>query len=96
MSRRLGENSEHEITYGLSLLEYMAETAVGFFDNTISLVKGSTNSTAVLFVEFWWWLHRKADYLIRGHLEAKSWCKELSQGSWSCKLSQDDKCRLLK
>ena len=33
-----------------------------FTNNTISL-EGRTNKTAILLVEFWWWLHRKADYM---------------------------------
>jgi hypothetical protein len=45
----------------------MLEVARGFYNNTISL-EGKTNKTAILFVEFWWWLHRKADYLLRTDL----------------------------
>jgi hypothetical protein len=31
-------------------------------------LEGKTNKTTILFVEFWWWLHRKADYLLRTDL----------------------------
>jgi hypothetical protein len=51
----------------LALIEYMLEVARGFYNNTISL-EGKTNKTAILFVEFWWWLRRKADYLLRTDL----------------------------
>jgi hypothetical protein len=45
----------------------MLEVARGFYKNTISL-EGKTSKTAILFVEFWWWLHRKADYLLQTDL----------------------------
>lgn len=60
----LGEATRLEVEYGLALIEYMLEVARGFYNNTISL-EGKTNKTAIMFVEFWWWLHRKADYLLR-------------------------------
>jgi hypothetical protein len=34
------------------------------YNNKISL-EGRTNKAATLLVEFWWWLHRKADYMER-------------------------------
>jgi hypothetical protein len=37
---------------------------VDFYDNTVSL-EGRTNKTATMLVEFWWWLHRKEDYVMR-------------------------------
>ena len=85
---RLGENSEFEIKYGLAMIRYLTEVALGFYNNTLGL-EGSTNPNAVLLVEFWWWLHRKADYLVRGHLEARSWCKELSQDLGLVSFAQD-------
>ena len=63
----LGEATRLEVEYGLALIEYMLEVARGFYNNTISL-EGKTNKTAILLVEFWWWLHRKADYLLRTDL----------------------------
>jgi hypothetical protein len=64
----LGEATRLEVENGLALIEYMLEVACGkFYNNTISL-EGKTNKTAILFVEFWWWLHRKADYLLRTDL----------------------------
>jgi hypothetical protein len=63
----LGEATRLEVEYGLALIGYMLEVACGFYNNTISL-EGKTNKTAILFVEFWWWLHRKADYLLRTDL----------------------------
>jgi hypothetical protein len=63
----LGEATRLEVEYGLALIEYMLEVARGFYNNTISL-EGKTNKTAIVFVEFWWWLHRKADYLLRTDL----------------------------
>jgi hypothetical protein len=59
-----GEATRLEFEYGLALIEYMLEVALGFSNNTISL-EGKTNKTTILFVEFWWWLHRKAGYLLR-------------------------------
>jgi hypothetical protein len=63
----LGEAARLEVEYGLALIEYMLEVACGFYNNTISL-KNKTNKTAILLVEFWWWLHRKADYILRTDL----------------------------
>jgi hypothetical protein len=60
----LGEATRLEVEYGLALIEYMLEVARGFYSNTKSL-EGKTNKTSILFVECWWWLHRKADYLCR-------------------------------
>jgi hypothetical protein len=56
-----------EVEYGLALIEYMLEVARGFYNNTISL-EVKTNKKAILFIEFWWWLHIKADYLLRTDL----------------------------
>jgi hypothetical protein len=53
----LGEATRLKVEYGLALIEYMLEVACGFYNNTISL-EGRTNKTAILLVEFWWWLHR--------------------------------------
>jgi hypothetical protein len=53
-----------EVEYGMALIQYMLEVARGFYNNTISL-EGRTNKTAILLVEFWWWLHRKADYIMK-------------------------------
>jgi hypothetical protein len=63
----LGEATRLEVEYGLALIEYMLEVACGFYNNMISL-EGRTNKTAILLVEFWWWLHRKADYILRTDL----------------------------
>jgi hypothetical protein len=63
----LGEATRLEVEYGLALIEDMLEVARGFYNNAISL-EGKTNETAILFVEFCWWLHRKADYLLRTDL----------------------------
>jgi hypothetical protein len=63
----LGEATRLEVEYGLALIEYMLEVVRGFYNNTVFL-EGKTNKTAILFVEFWWWLHRKADYLLRTDL----------------------------
>jgi hypothetical protein len=63
----LGEAKRLEVEYGLALIEYMVEVARGFYNNTISL-KRKINKTAILFVEFWWWLHMKAYYLLRTDL----------------------------
>jgi hypothetical protein len=60
----LCETTRLELEYGIALFGYMLEVARGFHDNTISL-EGRTNKTAILLVEFWWWLHRKADYVVR-------------------------------
>jgi hypothetical protein len=60
----LCETTRLELEYGIALFGYMLEVARGFYDNTISL-EGRTNKTAILLVEFWWWLHRKADYVMR-------------------------------
>jgi hypothetical protein len=66
----LGEATRLEVEYGLALIEYMLEVACGFYNNTVSL-EGRTNKTAILLVEFWWWLHRKADYILRTDLGKK-------------------------
>jgi hypothetical protein len=63
----LGETTRLEVEYGLALIEYMLEVARGFYNNTISL-EGKIVKTAILFVQFWWWLHRKADCLLRTDL----------------------------
>jgi hypothetical protein len=63
----LGEATRLEVEYGLASIEYMLEAACGFYNNTISS-EGRTNKTAILLVEFWWWLHRKADYILRTDL----------------------------
>jgi hypothetical protein len=66
----LGEATRLEVEYGLALMGYMLEVARGFYNNTISL-EGRTNKTAILLVEFWWWLHRKAEYMERVDLDKK-------------------------
>jgi hypothetical protein len=53
-----------EIEYGIALFCNLLEVARGFHVNTVFL-EGRTNKTAILLVEFWWWLHRKADYVMR-------------------------------
>jgi hypothetical protein len=63
----LEEATRLEVEYGLALIEYMLEVARGFHNSMISL-EGRTNKTAIVFVELWWWLHRKADYLLRTDL----------------------------
>jgi hypothetical protein len=64
----LGEATRLEVEYGLALIEYyMLEVACGFYNNTISL-EGKTNKTAILLMEFWWWLYREADYILRTDL----------------------------
>jgi hypothetical protein len=63
----LEEATRLEVEYGLALIEYMLEIAHGCYNNMISL-EGKTNKTTILFVEFWWWLHRKAGYLLRTDL----------------------------
>jgi hypothetical protein len=40
-----------EVEYGMALIEYMLEVARGFYNNTVSL-KGRTNKTAILLIEF--------------------------------------------
>jgi hypothetical protein len=60
----LGEATRLEVEYGLALMGYMLEVARGFYNNMISL-EGRANKTAILLVEFWWWLHRKAEYMER-------------------------------
>jgi hypothetical protein len=55
----LGEATRLEVEYGIALITYMLEVARGFYNNTIFL-EGRTNKTAILLVDFWWWLHRKA------------------------------------
>jgi hypothetical protein len=66
----LGEATRLEVEYGLALMGYMLEVARGFYNNTISL-EGRTNKTAILLVEFWWRLHRKAEYMERVDLDKK-------------------------
>jgi hypothetical protein len=66
----LGEEARLEVEYGLALIGYMLEVARGFYDNTISL-EGRTSKTSILLVEFWWWLHRKAEYVMRGDYDRK-------------------------
>jgi hypothetical protein len=62
-----------EVEYGMALIEYMLEVARGFYDNTISL-EGRTNKTAIVLVEVWWWLHRKADYMIKADNDRRLNC----------------------
>jgi hypothetical protein len=57
----------------------MLEVACGFYNNTISL-EGKSNKTAILLVDFWWWLHRKADYILRTDL-GKRECYPRVQGA---------------
>jgi hypothetical protein len=59
-----------EVKYGLTLMGYMLETARGFYDNVVSL-EGPINPTAMLLVEFWWWLHTRPDYLLRENSDQK-------------------------
>jgi hypothetical protein len=66
----LGEATQLEVEYGLALMGYMREVARGFYNDTISL-EGRINKTAILLVEFWWWLHRKAEYMERVDLDKK-------------------------
>jgi hypothetical protein len=79
----LGEATKLEVEYGIALIEFMLEVVRGFYNNTISL-EGRTNQTATLLVEFWWWLHRKAEYVMRQEPEL---CR-VSGGKF-CQLSQD-------
>jgi hypothetical protein len=69
-----------EVEYGLASIQYMLEIARGFYNNTISL-EGRTNKTAILLVEFWWWLHRKADYLMKVDNDKKLNCTRVPGGS---------------
>jgi hypothetical protein len=66
----LGEASRLEVEYGLALIGYMLEVACGYYYNTISLEERA-NKAAILLVEFWWWLHRKADYMERVEQDRK-------------------------
>jgi hypothetical protein len=59
----------------------MLEVARGFYNNTISL-EGRTNQTATLLVEFWWWLHRKAQYVMRLEPDRKRNCARIPRGSF--------------
>jgi hypothetical protein len=57
----------------------MLKVARGFYDNTVSL-EGRTNKTTIMLVEFWWWLHRKADYVMRiDHDKRKCFTKILGE-----------------
>ena len=76
----LCETARLEIEYGIALLEYMLEVARGFYNNTISL-EGRTNRTAILLVEFWWWLYRKAEYVARTDHDKKQSFSRVSGGS---------------
>jgi len=75
----LGESTQLEVKYGLALIGYMLEVARGFYNNTISL-EGRTNTTAILLVEFWWWLHRKAEYVMRIDHDKKRNCTRILGG----------------
>jgi hypothetical protein len=77
----LGEATKLEVEYGIGLIEYMLEMARGFYNNTISL-EGKTNQTATLLVEFWWWLHEKAEYVIRLEPDRKRNCARIPGGSF--------------
>jgi hypothetical protein len=71
----LGEATRLEVKYGIALITYMLEVARGSHNNTISL-ESRTNKTAILLVEFWWWLHRKAEYVMRQDFDRKrSWAR---------------------
>ena len=76
----LGEATRLEVEYGIALIEYMLEVARGFYNNTISL-EGRTNKTAILLVEFWWWLHRKAEYVMRVDHDRKRNCTRIPGGN---------------
>jgi hypothetical protein len=90
----LAEATKLEIEYVIALIEYMLEVARGFYNNTISL-EGRTNQTTILLVEFWWWLHRKAEYVMRLELDKGRNCAMIPGGSF-CQLSQDSAgCRCL-
>jgi hypothetical protein len=79
-----------EVEYGLALIQYMLEAARGFYDNTISL-EGRTNKTAILLTEFWWWLHRTADYVMKVHNDRTFNCTRSPGGSLVsyCKILHD-------
>jgi hypothetical protein len=77
----LGEATKLEVEYGIALIEYMLEVARGLYNNTISL-EGRTNQTATLLVEFWWWLHRKAEYVMRLEPDRKRNCARIPGGSF--------------
>jgi hypothetical protein len=68
-----------EVEYGMALIEYMLEVARGFYNNTISL-EGRTNKTAILLVEFWWWLRRKADYMMKANSDRRLNCTKVPGG----------------
>jgi hypothetical protein len=68
-----------EVEYGMALIEYMLEVARGFYNNTISL-EGRTNKTAILLVEFWWWLRRKADYMMKVDNDRRLNCTRVPGG----------------
>jgi hypothetical protein len=77
----LGEATKLEVEYRIALIEYMLEVARGFYNNTISL-EGRTNQTATLLVEFWWWVHRKAEYVMRLEPDRKRNCARIPGGSF--------------
>jgi hypothetical protein len=53
-----------EVEYGMALIQIMLEVAYRFYNNTISL-EGRIYKTTILLVEFWWWVHGKADYIMK-------------------------------
>jgi hypothetical protein len=67
----------------------MLKVARGFYNKTISL-KGRTNKTVSLFVEFWWWLQRKAGYVMKVDQDKKRSCTKVL-GGMSCQLD----CKIL-
>jgi hypothetical protein len=77
----LGEATKLEVEYGIALIEYMLEVARGFYNNTISL-EGRTNQTATLLVEFWWWFHMKAEYVMRLEPDKKRNCARIPGGNF--------------
>jgi hypothetical protein len=68
-----------EVEYGMALLEYMLKVARGFYNNTISL-EGRTNKTAILLVNCWWCLHRKADYMMKVDIDRRLNCTRVPEG----------------
>jgi hypothetical protein len=68
-----------EVEYGMALIEYMLEVARWFYNNTISL-EARTKKTAILLVEFLWWLHRKADYMMKVDSNKSLNCTRVPEG----------------
>jgi hypothetical protein len=85
-TKPLGKPIRLEVEYGVAVIQYMLEVARGFSNNTISL-EGRTNKTVILFVEFWWWLQRKAGYVMKVDQNKKRNCTKVP-GGMSCQLSQ--------